>query len=146
MKSGKFEFGVFSLQQTLLVVFFSQLFGCATITGSDTQPIAVTTVCEGQISLASTCVLSNDKGKWSMTTPGQTQINKSYGDLQVQCQNQGSTGNASFISKSNGGAWGNLLLGGGIGYAFDAGGGAGFDYPSVVTVVLNPPCPKGEAK
>lgn len=81
-----------------------------------------------------------------MTTPSQTQISKSYGDLQVQCQNQGSTGNASFISKSNGGAWGNLLLGGGIGYAFDAGGGAGFDYPSAVTVVLNPPCPKGEPK
>lgn len=79
-----------------------------------------------------------------MTTPGQAQISKSYGDLQVQCQQQESAGSATFISKSNGGAWGNILAGGVIGYAFDAGGGAGFDYPSAVTVVLNPPCSKRE--
>lgn len=133
-------------QLTLLFAFLTQLFGCASIVGSNTQTIQVTTVCEGRILPNSACTLSNDKGKWALTTPGQALINKSYGDLLVQCQQEESTGSASFISKSNGGAWGNILAGGVIGYAFDAGGGAGFDYPSAVTVVLNPPCSKGESK
>lgn len=136
-----------SLRTIVSAYFLFQLFGCATIVGSNIQPVAVTTVCEGQIVTNSACMLSNDKGKWSLTTPGQVTISKSYGDLQVQCQREDSTGSASFISKSNGGAWGNILAGGVIGYAFDAGGGAGFDYPSAVTVVLNPPCSKkGEPK
>jgi len=134
------------LQQFFLAAFLFPLFGCATLVGSNTQPIAVTTVCEGRILPNSVCKLTNDKGKWSMTTPGQTQINKSYGDLLVQCQQQESRGSATFISKSNGGAWGNILAGGVIGYAFDAEGGAGFDYPSAVTVVLYPSCPQGEPK
>ena len=127
-----------------MLALLSPIFGCATIIGSNTQPIAVTTVCEGQIQSNIVCKLTNDKGQWAMTTPGQVQISKSYGDLEVQCQHQESTGSATFISKSNGGAWGNILAGGVIGYAFDAGGGAGFDYPSAVTVVLNPPCSKRE--
>lgn len=130
----------------LFFAMIMQLAGCASIAGSSIQPVAVTTVCEGRILANSTCTLINDKGQWSMTTPGQVQIHKSYENLQVQCQNEKSAGSATFISKSNGGAWGNILAGGVIGYAFDAGGGAGFDYPSAVTVVLDPPCPQGEPK
>ncbi len=130
----------------LLFVSIVQLAGCASIVGSTTQPISVTTVCEGRILPNSTCSLINDKGQWAMTTPGQVVIRKSYENLQVQCQNENSAGSATFVSKSNGGAWGNILAGGVIGYAFDAGGGAGFDYPAAVTVVLNPSCPQGEPK
>ena len=50
-------------------------------------------------------------------------------------------GVGTFVSKSNGGIWGNLLLGGPIGAAIDAGSGAGFDYPASMTVIMNPPCP-----
>ena len=114
--------------------------------GSTTQPIAVTTVCEGRIVANSLCTLSNDKGQWPLTTPGQAVIHKSYNELQVQCQNEKSAGSATFISKNNGGAWGNILAGGVIGFAVDAGGGAGFDYPQTVAVVLQPPCPQGDNK
>lgn len=127
----------------LPVIIFS---GCASLIGSTSQPVAVTTVCEGRITSGSTCTLSNDKGQWSMTAPGQVQIHKSYENLQIACQNQTSSGTATFISKNNGGAWGNFIFGGVIGYAVDAGGGAGFDYPPAVTIVLNPPCPQGDNK
>lgn len=122
------------------------LSGCASIVGSTTQSVDVTTVCEGRITPQSQCTLTNDKGRWAMTTPGQALIQKSYENLAVECRNQESVGSATFVSKNNAGAWGNILFGGVIGFAVDAGGGAGFDYPPAVTVVLNPPCPQGEIK
>ena len=38
--------------------------------------------------------------------------------------------------KANGSVWGNILAGGGVGYAVDRNTGAGFDYPTVITVSL----------
>ncbi len=115
--------------------------GCASITGSKTQPVSVTTVCEGAILAGVSCSLTNDKGRWSLKTPEAVQIQKSYGNLSVVCRAGESSGSADFVSKSNGGAWGNILAGGLIGYAVDSSSGAGFDYPADVTVVLASPCP-----
>lgn len=119
------------------------LFGCASITGSSTQAIAVTTVCEGKIITNIPCTLVNDKGQWTLTTPGSAQVHKSYEDLTISCKKDTSEGSAVFRSKNNTGAWGNILLGGVVGYAVDSGNGSGFDYRSEVAVVLNPPCPQG---
>ncbi len=49
-------------------------------------------------------------------------------------------GSTKFSSKSNGAVWGNILAGGIIGYAVDASSGAGFDYPTMMTITLPPPC------
>jgi hypothetical protein len=138
--------GARSVAPALFLVPPMLLGGCASIVGSAAQPVEVTAVCEGRVLANSHCTLTNDKGRWSVTTPGHTLIHKSYENLLVQCQNDKNTGHATFVSKNNGGAWGNILAGGLIGYAVDAGGGAGFDYPQAVTVVLNPPCPQGEQK
>lgn len=116
------------------------LCGCASLTGSSAQPVAVTAVCEGAIVTGVMCTLKNDKGQWQLEAPGRVLIQKSYADLSVRCEKAGSRGQASFVSKSNDGAWGNLLIGGVIGYAVDS-GGAGFDYPGQVPVVLSSPCP-----
>jgi hypothetical protein len=43
-------------------------------------------------------------------------VQKSYGDLAVTCRKGESSGTASFVSKPNGGAWGNVIAGGLIGY------------------------------
>jgi hypothetical protein len=118
------------------------LFGCASITGSSTQSISVTTVCEGKIVANIPCILGNNKGQWLLTTAGSAQIHKSYEDLTVSCKKDASEGKAVFRSKNNTGTWGNILLGGVVGYAVDSGSGSGFDYPGNVTVVLNPPCPQ----
>jgi hypothetical protein len=115
--------------------------GCASVTSGTSQPVAITTVCEGRIVHDVACVLVNDKGRWDLKTPGTAVIQKSYGDLSITCRAGASSGTASFVSKSNGGAWGNLLLGGLIGYAVDSSSGAGFEYPTQVPVVMQPPCP-----
>jgi phosphoketolase len=86
--------------------------------------------------------MTNDKGKWSVVTPGSAEVQKSYEDLLVTCTNASSTGTGSFQSRNNNNVWGNLLIGGGIGYVIDSSSGAGFNYPEAVTIVLIPPCPK----
>jgi len=67
-------------------------------------------------------------------------IQKAYGDLAVDCKKGDAVASTKFKSSSNGGVWGNILAGGIIGYAVDASSGAGFDYPSTMTVTLPPPC------
>jgi hypothetical protein len=129
----------------LLVVFSSLLTGCASITGSKNQPISVSAVCGGEPIDGASCTLMNDKGTWYVKTPGSVMIQKSYGDLAVDCRKENSASSGKFQSKSNGGVWGNIIAGGIIGYAVDAGSGAGFDYPPTMTVALNEPCP-GKAK
>jgi hypothetical protein len=120
----------------------AMLGGCASITSGTTQDVSVTAVCEGSIVPAASCELVNDKGRWQITTPGAAVIQKAYGDLVVVCRKSDTQGTATFISKPNGGAWGNILAGGLIGYAVDSSNGAGFNYPSELPVVMVPPCPQ----
>ncbi len=130
---------MFRLLLASLLLFLTV--GCASVTGSKTQTVSVTTVCEGAIVPGVACHLKNDKGQWLLKTPEPALIQKSYGNLSVVCTAGESSGSADFVSKSNGATWGNILAGGLIGYAVDSSSGAGFDYPGEVTVVLASPCP-----
>jgi hypothetical protein len=117
------------------------LAGCASITAGTTQPVSVTAVCDGAIVPGTSCTLLNDKGRWEIITPQAVVVQKSYGDLAVTCRKGESSGMASFVSKPNGGVWGNVIAGGLIGYAVDSANGAGFNYPTETAVVLSSPCP-----
>ncbi len=118
------------------------LSGCASITGSKTQPISVTAVCEAEQIQGATCTVTNDKGVFYTSTPGTVMVNKSTADLSVTCVKNKINSNAQVVkSTNNANIWGNILLGGPIGAAVDAGTGAGFDYPPSVNVVFNSPCP-----
>lgn len=120
--------------------------GCASITSGKIQPLSVSAKCDGTDVVGARCELTNSKGKWFVETPGSVTINKSYGDLVVSCKREGlSPAGGTFKSSSNGGVWGNIIAGGVIGYAIDAGSGAGFDYPTQLTVSFNPPCAPSEA-
>lgn len=110
------------------------IIGCASMTGSKNQPISITTSSDNGPVSGATCVLTNDKGQWFVTSPGSVVVQKSTEDLCVVCKKENHSGNSSFPSKSNGGVWGNVVAGGLIGYAVDSSSGAGFDYPSVINV------------
>ena len=110
--------------------------GCASVTGSKLQPVSVQTIQENQEVSGVGCTLTNDAGKWYVTTPGSVTIQKSTGDLSVECKKDGVAGRETVVSKSNGAVWGNILLGGGIGYVIDRNTGAGFDYPTSITVAV----------
>ena len=113
------------------------LSGCASITGSSTQPISVQTKQGSSIVSGVSCTLTNDAGKWFVKTPGNVTVKKSTGDLTVECASNDASGHDHVSSKANVNVWGNLMIGGLIGYAVDRSTGAGFDYPASVMIDLD---------
>ena len=121
---------------TLILVLIVS--GCASITGNKLQPVSIQTIEDNKEVAGAGCTLTNDAGKWFVTTPGSVTIQKSTGDLAVDCtKDNGAVGHENVVSKANGGVWGNIILGGGIGYVVDRNTGAGFDYPATISVMLN---------
>lgn len=110
--------------------------GCASVAGEKMQPVAIKTILNNQEVAGLGCTLSNDTGTWFLTSPASVTVHKSTGDLAIDCKKGNLAGNATAVSKSNGAVWGNILLGGGIGYIVDRNTGAGFDYPPAITVTL----------
>ena len=122
---------------TLISVAMLSLTGCASVTGSKLEPVSVETILDAQPAPGAGCVLTNDAGKWFVTTPGSVTIQKSYGDLAVDCKiGSVAVGHENVVSHSTGSVWGNIIAGGGIGYIVDRNTGAGFDYPTTITVIL----------
>jgi len=136
------------------VLLTSSLSACASITDTKLQPVSVAAVNKnGDDVDDAKCSLMNDKGSWYVTTPGSVTIQKSYGDMTVTCKKKGMhNGIASVQSTHQGNVWGNVVAGGIIGYAVDASSGAGFSYPTNITVemgktkVIEPPKPAAAAQ
>ncbi len=109
------------------------LTGCASITTGQNQSLSVTTTPE----LHASCELTNDKGVWYVNeTPASVTVSRAYGDLNVICRKGEKSGNTKVKSSTKGMMAGNILAGGIIGAAVDAGTGAGYDYPSTITVPM----------
>lgn len=112
------------------------LTGCASIVGEKVQPLTIKTL-QGDKEVAGiNCTLANDAGNWSVTSPGSVAVHKSTGDLAIDCKKDELAGNMAVVSRANGAVWGNILAGGVIGYVVDRQTGAGFDYPTNVTIML----------
>ncbi len=126
------------MKKILFIFFILSISGCASITGSKNQPLSVTATLEGKPVVGANCELLNDKGKWFVTTPGSVVILKSYQDLTVTCRKPETkkVGATTFQSTNESSVWGNVLTGGIIGYAVDAGTGAGFSYPPTLNVPM----------
>ena len=132
------------LRFALVALLLPLIFGCASVTGSKEQQTAITATCDGVQVSGATCTVTNDKGSWTTKTPGSVNLTKSYEDISVKCTFADSQGAAVMSSKSNGGVWANILLGGGIGYLVDRNTGAGFNYPTSITVPLGEGCQKAK--
>ena len=125
------------MYKIIVVASLLSITGCASVTGSKLQPVSVQTALDNKEVAGIGCTLTNDAGKWFVTTPGSVTVNKSTGDMAVDCVKDANiVGHETVVSKSNGAVWGNIILGGGIGYIVDRNTGAGFDYPNTITVML----------
>lgn len=119
------------------------LAGCATMTGSTEQMVLVQTIFDNRQMAGAGCILSNDMGKWFVTTPGRIMIRKSREPLKVDCKKSGSPAvvmDNQFDASVNGGsAWSNAIFTLGVGYFVDRDTGAAYDYPSTLTVIMQDP-------
>lgn len=109
--------------------------GCASIVTGQNQPISVQARSGTAPVSQADCTLTNDKGQWFVSAPGSVMVSRSYEALHVSCSREGfEPGITSVKSNVKGMAFGNILVGGIIGAAVDAGSGAAYDYPPVITV------------
>lgn len=129
---------------TLIIILCSTLMlpllnGCASLTCSETQTVAIQTLnTEGSIVDNCQCKLSNDRGKWQVSTPNTVLVHKSSKDLEIVCEKPGFK--SRFIkSKSHPSPamLANLILPGGtIGAIIDHKKGTAYIYPNTIRVIM----------
>ena len=120
------------------LALLAALAGCATVSGSHTQDLMVRSIQDNREIGGAGCVLTNDAGRWFVTTPGHVTVTKSAGNLFVDCKKGVvSAGQERFASRANTSATiGNAITTAGLGYLMDKKTGAGFDYPDTLTVLM----------
>jgi hypothetical protein len=117
--------------------------GCASITTGNRQTVMVTTTADAKPVADIECTATNDKGSWTVTTPGSIDLQQSAQDLRVKCETPiYEPGNESFKSGTKAMAFGNILVGGIIGAAVDVSTGAAFEYPPTLVVAMGKPTGK----
>lgn len=112
--------------------------GCATITKDANQSVQIETWSKDQQRLTGAkCVAKNDRSSAETTSPGTLSIHRSSENLNVTCEKDGHPqGNAIAISRLNGGMFGNIIFGGGVGAIIDHNKGTAYTYPSWLRVVM----------
>lgn len=127
------------MKTIILAASVSLLFtGCASVVNDSTHPIKIETqTAAGQVVAGADCKLTNDYGVTNAKSGDTVQVRRSSKDLSISClhpQNPEAKGNA--ISRANGGMWGNVLLGGGIGAIIDHNKGTAYTYPTWVQMIF----------
>ncbi len=113
------------------------LAGCATISESSQQVLMVHSVLDNREIGGVGCVLTNDAGRWFVTTPGRVVVQKSAGNLFVDCRKgNASAGTDVVASKASTSAVVGNVMTAGLGYLLDKRTGAGFNYPDTITVIM----------
>jgi hypothetical protein len=125
------------MKKIAVAVMAVALTGCASIVNGNNQVISVETRHQGQQVVGATCTLVNPKGTFYVTTPGTVTIHRAYDDLNVKCEKDGlQPGLTNVKSSTKPMAFGNIIFGGVIGAAVDAGSGAAYDYPTLISVIM----------
>jgi hypothetical protein len=121
-----------------LLSLLATLGGCATLSDTTQQQLTVHAIAQNREVAGVGCILSNKAGRWFVLAPGRVTIQKSAGDLAIDCKKDGlGTANEVVSSRFDTGKMiGNVIISGGLGYLADKRSGAGFDYPSTLTVLL----------
>ena len=127
-------------RQTLTLVIATQLLltSCASITKDSNQSVKVETYSKNNTMIeGATCTAKNERGEWTAKTPGTLVVHRSGQNLLVNCAKEGEApGVATVISRANGGMFGNILFGGGIGAIIDHNKGTAYSYPDWIRVIM----------
>lgn len=110
--------------------------GCATVTKGTTQAITLHTDPDG-----AACDVGRESKTFASlgTTPGQVSVDKAWGAIDIACRKAGHQSTELRVeSEVQGWTFGNILIGGLIGFAVDAASGAMRQYPQFITLTLVP--------
>ena len=135
------------LFRSLAVAALALLGGCATVSESPVQQLEVRAILDYREIGGVGCILSNDVGRWYMIAPGRVTVTRSSQPMSINCK-KGSAATAAEVVKARldtGNLMGNLVTTAGLGYLMDRHSGAGYGYPAVLTVLMQPAAPPPEA-
>jgi len=112
--------------------------GCASVVNDTTHPIKVETKTQaGNMVAGADCHLTNDYGTFNVKSGDTTQVRRSGKDLDIVCKDPANPeATARAVSRANGGMWGNIILGGGVGAIIDHNKGTAYTYPTWVQLVF----------
>lgn len=120
--------------KNLLLLSALLLSACASVASGTSQTLTINTAPEG-----ADCSLSREGrviGRIN-PTPGSVVVQKTKHDIAVSCEKSGyETVNFINQSGSEGATWGNIILGGGIGWAIDSASGADNKYTEILNITL----------
>ena len=122
------------MKKFILLAAVSALCGCSSIIEGTSQELIINTTPEG-----ADCALQREGnviGRVS-PTPGGITVKKSKHDITVVCTKKGYE-KATFFNKSDvaGATVGNIILGGGIGWAIDSANGADNKYTTPMNIPM----------
>lgn len=112
--------------------------GCASVINDVTHPMKVETKTEsGTVVTGADCKLTNDYGVFNVKSGDTAQVRRSSKDLAIECTNASNpVASGQAISRANGGMFGNIILGGGIGAVIDHNKGTAYTYPIWIQMVF----------
>jgi len=118
-----------------VAILGTALSGCASIIKGSSEDIAVST----PSAPGASCTLTSPRGTWDVTTPGKVHVLRSVKDMNIACNKEGYQ-SASTMIPSGVEPWtfGNLAIGGLIGFGIDATSGAIGKYPEKFEVPMKP--------
>ena len=123
----------------LVVGLICLLSGCASLVNDDSQEVSVRLMC-GPKTLMATCHLQNDKGRWTLSTPGTIRVVNDTSSLQISCRGQYVPSfTVSAMPMPSVALLGNLFFGGVVGAAVDVYNNTGMKYPENIDIT-NPSC------
>ena len=126
---------MFARTYSFAVTVALALTGCASIISGTSQTITINSNPPG----AQCNLLREGLVIGSVTTPGGTLVKKTKHDIHIECKKEGyQDATAVLTSDIEGATWGNIILGGGIGWAIDSAAGADNKYEEQITVTLVP--------
>lgn len=124
--------------KALVLLTAALLSGCASIIAGTSQTITLNSNPPG----AQCSLLREGLVIGSVTTPGGVLVKKTKHDIHIKCKKDGyQDATAVLTSGTEGSTWGNIILGGGIGWAVDSAAGADNKYAEQTTVTLVPETP-----
>jgi len=127
------------LRIALAVGLIYLLSGCASLVNDDSQEVSVRLMC-GPRTFTATCHLQNDKGRWTLSTPGTIRVVNDISNLEITCRSEYVPSfTVSAMPMPSVALLGNLFLGGVVGAAVDIYNNTGMKYPENIDIT-NPSC------
>ena len=123
------------LRMSFIVIAGLSVSSCASILSGTDQNITVTS----NPADVDCSVIRNDQVIARVTTPETVNIKKTKHDLQIVCKGEGFHESTVFVKSAiQDSTWGNIILGGGVGWAVDSARGADNKYAEYVTITMVP--------